>query len=228
MSETFTRQLGKSGIQASAMGLGCWAIGGPFTNMEGVPVGWGDVDDNESIRAIHRALDLGVNFFDTADVYGAGHSEETLGKALTGRRDKVVIATKFGNVFDSETRQWTGEDGSPEYVREALEARLRTTAQVEIVGCTGCWRTGLRDAVRLKPDVVLLETKRSDGQGLEMLHHMAKECPNVSIVVLTSYPDAEEQAEARRIGVMRYILKDIDTHQLIREIQVSVRPQAMV
>lgn len=125
MSETFTRQLGRSGIQVSAMGLGCWAIGGPFTNMEGVPVGWGDVDDNESIRAIHRALDLGVNFFDTADVYGAGHSEETLGKALTGRRDKVVIATKFGNVFDSETRQWTGEDGSPEYVREALEASLR-------------------------------------------------------------------------------------------------------
>jgi len=125
MSTTFTRQLGKSGIQVSAMGLGCWAIGGPFTNMEGVPVGWSDVDDNESIRAIHRALDLGVNFFDTADVYGTGHSEEILGKALTERRDKVVIATKFGNVFDSETRQCTSKDGSPEYVREALEASLR-------------------------------------------------------------------------------------------------------
>ena len=125
MSTTFTRQLGKSGIQVSAMGLGCWAIGGPFTNMEGVPVGWSDVDDNESIRAIHRALDLGVNFFDTADVYGTGHSEEILGKALTGRLNKVVIATKFGNVFNSETRQCTGEDGSPEYVREALEASLR-------------------------------------------------------------------------------------------------------
>ncbi len=125
MSTTFTRQLGKSGIQVSAMGLGCWAIGGPFTNMEGVPVGWSDVDDNESIRAIHRALDLGVNFFDTADVYGTGHSEEILGKALMGRRDKVVIATKFGNVFNSETRQCTSKDGSPKYVREALEASLR-------------------------------------------------------------------------------------------------------
>jgi DNA-binding NarL/FixJ family response regulator len=113
-------------------------------------------------------------------------------------------------------------------VREALEARLRTTAKIEIVGCTGCWRTGLRDAVRLKPDVVLLEIKRSDGQGMEMLHHLAKECPNTSIVVLTSYPDAEEQAEARRVGVMRYVLKDIDTSQLIREIQLSVRPQAMI
>ena len=125
MSTTFTRQLGRSGIQVSAMGLGCWAIGGPFTNTEGVPVGWGDVNDNESIRAIHCALDLGVNFFDTADVYGTGHSEEILAKALVGRRDEVVIATKFGNVFNSKKRQLTGEDGSPEYIRRALEASLR-------------------------------------------------------------------------------------------------------
>lgn len=113
-------------------------------------------------------------------------------------------------------------------VREALETRLHTTATVDIVSCTGCWRTGLRDAVRLKPDVVLLEIKRSDGQGLDALRHLAKECPHVSIIVLTSYPDAEEQMEARRIGAMRYLLKDIDTLQLLREIQVSVRPQAMV
>jgi DNA-binding NarL/FixJ family response regulator len=113
-------------------------------------------------------------------------------------------------------------------VREALEARLHTTAQVEIVGCTGCWRTGLRDAVRLQPDVVLLETKRADGQGLEALRHLARECPSTNIIVLTSYPDAEEQMEALRMGAMRYILKDIDTSQLIREIQVSVRPQAMI
>ena len=125
MSGAFTRQLGRSGIQVSAMGLGCWAIGGPFTDMEGVSVGWSKVDDDESIRAIHRALELGVTFFDTADVYGAGHSEEILGQALAGRRDDVVIATKFGNTFDRETRQMTGEDGSPEYVREALESSLR-------------------------------------------------------------------------------------------------------
>ena len=113
-------------------------------------------------------------------------------------------------------------------VREALEARLHTAASVEVVGCTGCWRTGLRDAVRLHPDVVLLETKRADGQGLEALRHLTKECPYTSIVVLTSYPDAEEQMEARRMGVMRYILKDIDTPQLVREIQAAVRPQAMI
>ena len=113
-------------------------------------------------------------------------------------------------------------------VREALEIRLRAATAVEIVGCTGCWRTGLRDAVRLKPDVVLLEIKRSDGQGLEALRGLSAECPHTSIVILTSYPDAEEQMEAQRIGAMRYILKDIDTPQLIREIQASVRPHAMV
>jgi len=118
-----TRRLGRSGIQVSAMGLGCWAIGGPLWR-DGNPVGWGQVDDDESIRAIHRALDLGVTFFDTADVYGAGHSERVLGKALTGRRDEVVIATKFGITFDEQTRQCTGNDASPEYIRSACEASL--------------------------------------------------------------------------------------------------------
>jgi len=106
------------------MGLGCWAIGGPFWAGDDA-VGWGKVDDDESIGAIHRALDLGVNFFDTADVYGTGHSERVLGHALAGRRDQVVIATKFGNTFDESTRQITGSDASPEYVRQACEASLQ-------------------------------------------------------------------------------------------------------
>jgi aryl-alcohol dehydrogenase-like predicted oxidoreductase len=106
------------------MGLGCWAIGGPFWAGDDA-VGWGEVDDDESISAIHRALDLGVNFFDTADVYGTGHSECVLGRALAGRRDQVVIATKFGSTFDSSTRQITGSDASPEYVRQACEASLQ-------------------------------------------------------------------------------------------------------
>ncbi len=113
-------------------------------------------------------------------------------------------------------------------VREALEARLRTAAGVEIVGCTGCWKTGLRDAARLKPDVVLLETKRADRQGLEALRCLTKQCPNTNVVVLTSYPDAEEQMEARRMGAARYVLKDIDTPQLVHEIQTAARPQAMI
>ena len=119
-----TRQLGRSGIEVSAMGLGCWAIGGPIWR-DGEPRGWGDVDDSESVRAIHRALDLGVTFFDTADVYGAGHSEHIVGQALAGRRDRVVIATKFGNTFDEATRTGTGTDASPDYIRRACDASLR-------------------------------------------------------------------------------------------------------
>ena len=111
MSDVMTRRLGRSGVQVSAMGLGCWAIGGVFWRGE-TPVGWGEVDDDESVRAIHRALDLGVTFFDTADVYGAGHSERILARALAGRRDQVVIATKFGNKFDEATRQVTGSGTS--------------------------------------------------------------------------------------------------------------------
>jgi len=77
------------------MGMGCWAIGGTWRFLD-IPGGWGEVDDNESIRAIHTALDSGINFFDTAATYGTGHSEHIVGKALAQHRDKVVIATKFG------------------------------------------------------------------------------------------------------------------------------------
>lgn len=119
-----TRTLGRSGIEVSAMGLGCWAIGGPFWRGD-TPVGWGDVDDNESIRAIHTALDLGVTFLDTADVYGTGHSERVLGQALAGHREDIVLATKFSNVFDAETRQIIGSDVSPAYIRQACEASLK-------------------------------------------------------------------------------------------------------
>ncbi len=124
MTAPLTRTLGTSDIQVSAMGMGCWAIGGPFWAGDDA-VGWGEVDDEESIRAIHCALDLGVNFFDTADVYGTGHSERILARALAGRRDEVVIATKFGVQFDEATRQITGSDASPEYIKSAVEASLK-------------------------------------------------------------------------------------------------------
>ncbi|MBZ9642955.1 aldo/keto reductase [Streptomyces sp. PSKA30] len=120
-----TRTLGRSGIQVSALGFGCWAIGGEWQDASGQPLGWGRVDDEESVRAIHRALDLGVTFFDTADTYGTGHSERILGRALGKRRDDVVVATKWGNVFDEDTRTLTGGDDSPAYARRALTASLR-------------------------------------------------------------------------------------------------------
>jgi aryl-alcohol dehydrogenase-like predicted oxidoreductase len=121
----FRRDLGtRTGVQVSALGLGCWAIGGPWTS-NGSPAGWGEVDDDESIRAIRHALDLGVTLFDTADVYGCGHSERVLGKALAGRRDDVVISTKVGNVFDEQTRTAAGTDLSAAYLRRACDASLR-------------------------------------------------------------------------------------------------------
>ena len=91
----YTRPLGRSGIEVSALGFGCWAIGGEWQDPDGQPLGWGKVDDEESVRAVRRALDLGVTFFDTADVYGTGHSERVLGRALgkparrRGRRHQV-------------------------------------------------------------------------------------------------------------------------------------------
>ncbi|MCE7946797.1 MAG: aldo/keto reductase [Chloroflexi bacterium CFX4] len=111
------RFLGRSGIEVSALGVGCWAMGGR---------GWGGgADDQESIRGIHKALDMGVNFFDTADVYGFGHSERVLGQALVGRRDKAVIATKFTWTWDEATQTDTGPNISPAYIRSACEASLR-------------------------------------------------------------------------------------------------------
>jgi aryl-alcohol dehydrogenase-like predicted oxidoreductase len=121
----FQRDLGtRTGVEVSALGLGCWAIGGPYTS-GGRPAGWGPVDDEESIRAVRRALDLGVTLFDTADVYGCGHSERVLGRALAGRRDDVVIVTKVGNLFDEDTRTAAGKDVSPAYLRRACDASLR-------------------------------------------------------------------------------------------------------
>jgi aryl-alcohol dehydrogenase-like predicted oxidoreductase len=120
----FTRTLGRSNLTVSALGLGCWAIGGPFWR-DGKPVGWGQVDDQQSIASIDRALALGINFFDTSDVYGCGHSERILGGALRGRRNEVIIATKFGNLFDETTRQITGSSGEPAHIRRACEASLQ-------------------------------------------------------------------------------------------------------
>jgi aryl-alcohol dehydrogenase-like predicted oxidoreductase len=118
------RVLGCSGIEVSEIGFGCWAIGGPVT-LDGRPDGWGEVDDDESVAAVRHALELGVTFFDTADVYGAGHSEWVLGRALAGHRDDLVIATKFGYTFDTGQRAITGQDATPAYIREACRSSLR-------------------------------------------------------------------------------------------------------
>jgi aryl-alcohol dehydrogenase-like predicted oxidoreductase len=107
------------------MGLGCWAIGGPWRWLDGQG-GWGDIDDNESIRAIHTALDLGINFFDTAANYGTGHSERVLARALAGKRDQAILATKFGfHVNEAEKQVTFRTDDHLLHVREECEASLR-------------------------------------------------------------------------------------------------------
>lgn len=102
------RRLGAEGPEASAIGLGCMGMS---------PV-YGPTDDDESTAVLHRALDLGVDFWDTADLYGQGHNEELVGRALAGRRDEVVLATKFGIVGGNV-------NNSPEYARQACDASLR-------------------------------------------------------------------------------------------------------
>jgi aryl-alcohol dehydrogenase-like predicted oxidoreductase len=125
-----TRTLGKSKLEVSALGMGCWAIGGPWTwdqpGQTPYPVGWGNTDDAESIRALHTAREMGVNFFDTAANYGAGHSEVLLGRAFKGIRDQVVIATKFGHIVNEEQKRvYSAPDQIIKNVRSDVDNSLR-------------------------------------------------------------------------------------------------------
>jgi aryl-alcohol dehydrogenase-like predicted oxidoreductase len=108
------RKLGKQGPTVSAMGLGCM----------GMSEFYGSTNEEQSIRTIHQALDWGINFLDTADMYGTGHNEELVGRAIKDRRDKVVLATKFGNVRGPDG-SFKGVNGKPSYVKEACDASLK-------------------------------------------------------------------------------------------------------
>jgi aryl-alcohol dehydrogenase-like predicted oxidoreductase len=115
-----------NGREIPALGLGCWAIGGPFHSGE-TPLGWGEVDDRQSILAIRRGVDLGIRFFDTAQAYGTGHSEEVLGQALTSSPD-VLVSTKIGVGIDPETKQVTGNEITPAAIQASIDGsrkRLR-------------------------------------------------------------------------------------------------------
>ena len=119
-----TRKLGFSDLHLTIVGLGTWAIGGEWA------YGWGPQDDAESIGAIRRALDLGINWLDTAPAYGLGHSEEVVGRAIAGRRDEVIIATKCSLVWDENRK--VGGRLKAESVRREAEASLRRL-NVEVI-----------------------------------------------------------------------------------------------
>ncbi len=108
-----TRKLGKGGLEVSTVGLGCM----------GMSEFYGPSEDSASIATLHHALEIGVTFWDTADMYGSGHNEQLVGRALAGRRDQVVLATKFGNVR-GEGGSFLGVNGRPEYVKAACDASL--------------------------------------------------------------------------------------------------------
>lgn len=108
-----TRRLGASDLNVTAIGLGCMSLSGVY----------GESSDDNGIAVVHAALDAGVNFLDSADMYGWGHNETLLGRALQGRRDGVILATKFGQI--QQATGGNGVDGRPEYVRSACEASLK-------------------------------------------------------------------------------------------------------
>lgn len=194
------RTLGQ-GLQVSELGLGCM----------GMSYAYGPAEDSESLRVLDRALELGVSFWDTADIYGPHVNEELLGRALKGRRDRVTLATKFGIQMNVDTRTVRGVNGRPEYVRQACDDSLRRL-QVETIDLYYLHRvdpaTPIEDTVGAMAELVTAGKVRFLGLSEASATTLERACAVHPIAALQSEyslwtrdPEAEALPTCRRLGV---------------------------
>jgi len=199
------RELGASGIKVSAIGLGLMSMSGIY----------GNANDEESIRVIHHALDQGITMLDSADMYGWGHNEELLGRALKGRRKGVIVATKFGQVKTPDGKQ--DVDGSPQYVMRACEASLKRLG-IEVID--------LYYQHRVDPKVPIEETvgamKRLVEAGKVRAIGLSEARPDTVRRAHKIHPIAAVQNEYS----LMYRVEGEETLQATRELGISFVPYA--
>src|SRR5499426_3003529 len=198
------RQLGHGSLSVPALGLGCMSMSGTY----------GKHDDAQSIDVVHRALDLGVNFLDSSDMYGFGHNEELLGRAIRGRRDQVVLSTKFGQVRTPEGRMTV--NGRPDYVAQACDASLKRLG-VEVIDLYYQHRVDptvpIEDTVGAMSRLIEQGKVRSIGlceaapatvRRAHRIHPIAAVQTEYSLLYRTEAEETRETTRSLRIGFVAY------------------------